>query len=395
MEVKSVAIDKTTGDHQRLRVFVHLARAFGRTAWKQRWEKGEIVGINHDDPYGYRQAEQMGCIVEQSEDIPEGPIKRLLRLGVRVLLGFDFVHAWSNRKGILAADVVWTHTESQALAVLMLMRLYNSPGHRPAVIAQTIWVMDSWETYSALRRSIYCGLLRHADTLTFHSLSATDKAKKLFPATPIELVKYGIRADQPLETIERPTHLPIHILSMGTDRHRDWPTLIQAVQNHARYEAKVATRAKIDDLLALAKNVARVRATNNDQLMELMQWADLVVVPLVDNLHASGITVIEEAVLCGIPVIATDAGGLRSYFSADEITYVPVNDSQALRFAIDHLMADDDLRQGKARRALERMKSGDLNSRSFVARHVEISNSILQSREAEHSSERLAVLTGR
>ncbi|HEX4284352.1 MAG TPA: glycosyltransferase family 4 protein [Terracidiphilus sp.] len=370
-----------------LRVFVHLARGFGRAAWKERWDRGQIVGINHDDPYGYRQAEQMGCSVQQSEDPPEGRLMRLFRLATRALLGFDFWHAWSNREGIFNADVVWTHTESQCLAVLLLARFRRSDARRPAIIAQTVWVMDSWESYGAPRRWFYRSLLRQADMLTFLSPSAAAKAQSLFPHQHVEFIKYGIRADQSLAIIDREKHAPIRILSMGTDRHRDWPTLIAAIRNDARYQARAVTGAKIDALLAGASNITKERAKSNTELMALLSWADVIVVPLVENLHASGITVLEEAVLCGIPVIVTDVGGLRSYFDSQEVTYVRANDPQGLRAAIDALMADDETRRKKAACALARMKQGDLNSRSFVARHVELSQQLLHPSQIRKPSE--------
>lgn len=106
-----------------IRVFVHLAHGFGAANWQQRWDRGEIIGINDRLPYGYFWAAEDGCAIEHSEDRPEGLFGRLLRLGIRVALGFDFVHAWRNRRGIADAEVVWTHTESQHLAVLLLLRL--------------------------------------------------------------------------------------------------------------------------------------------------------------------------------------------------------------------------------------------------------------------------------
>jgi glycosyltransferase involved in cell wall biosynthesis len=393
-EVKRRIMDTPTNESE-LRVFVHLAHGFGRAAWKKKWDQGKIVGINHDDPYGYRQAEEMGCIVEQSDDYPEGRVRRLLRLGVRAILGFDLLHAWNNRKSIFGAEVVWTHTESQALAVLMLARISGSSAASTAMIAQTVWVMDSWESYSSIRRAVYRSLLRRADILTFLSPSAAAKARELFPDRRVEFIQYGIRADQSLAVIHREKHAPVRILSMGTDRHRDWSTLVAAIQNDSRYLAKAVTGAKIDGLLANVTNITRERAATNDALLTLLNWADIVVVCLVENLHASGITVIEEAVLCGVPVIATDAGGLRSYFSPEEITYIPPKSPQALRSAIDLLIANDELRQGRAKRALTRMKDGDLNSRSFVARHVELSNGLRQARRMGHISETLSVAAER
>ncbi len=40
------------------------------------------------------------------------------------------------------------------------------------------------------------------------------------------------------------------------------------------------------------------------------------VVPLKPNKHASGITVMEEAALHGLPMVVTDTGGLKAYFDA-------------------------------------------------------------------------------
>ncbi len=64
----------------------------------------------------------------------------------------------------------------------------------------------------------------------------------------------------------------------------------------------------------------------------MFDWADLVVVPLKPNLHASGITVIEEAVILGLPVICSHAGGLEAYFSAEEVFYVEGGGSRAIAY---------------------------------------------------------------
>ncbi len=358
-----------------MKVFVHLAHGFGRESWKSRFDKGEIIGINHDDPYGYQQASAMGCTLQQSEDYPEGRFGRLVRLGVRAVFGFDLVHAWRNRRGIFNAEVIWTHTESQSLAISLLMKLRRSA--KPKLIAQTVWLMDAWDTYAGLRQRLYLSLLRSADLLTFLSPPAMRKAQHLLPSKPTAFLLYGIRTDQPLEVLDRPGHTPARLLMLGNDRHRDWLTFIAALKNDARYTAKAITRAPLAEQLQAVSNITQEVPTNNDELFALFRWADIVVICLTENLHASGITVVEEAVLCGLPVICTHVGGIESYFTEDEITYVPVGDPEAVRQAIQRLTADPVLREGKVRRALARMKTGDINSRSFVARHVELSHTLL------------------
>ncbi|HTO64817.1 MAG TPA: glycosyltransferase family 1 protein, partial [Bradyrhizobium sp.] len=103
-----------------IQVFVHLAYGFGVQSWERRWRDGKILGLNEPKPYGYYRAETMGCSVSYSEYREESLAGKLLRLALRVVLGFDLVHAWRNFEAMKNADVIWTHTESQFLAILML-----------------------------------------------------------------------------------------------------------------------------------------------------------------------------------------------------------------------------------------------------------------------------------
>ena len=82
---------------RRIRVFVHLARGFGAQRWEQRLRSGEVVGLNEHLPYGYFWAEEEGCAVTYSEDKNETLPERLVRMGMRWILGFDLIHAWCNR----------------------------------------------------------------------------------------------------------------------------------------------------------------------------------------------------------------------------------------------------------------------------------------------------------
>lgn len=100
------------------------------------------------------------------------------------------------------------------------------------------------------------------------------------------------------------------------------------------------------------------------------------VVALKPNLHASGITVLQEAAIRGVAIVCTDTGGLRAYFSDKEIYYIPGSNSFELRNAIRKLAGDNELRWALAARAQERMKSGILSSRSYARRHAELSREL-------------------
>jgi hypothetical protein len=194
-----------SGARKPIRVFVHLARGFGAAQWQAKWDRGEIIGLNERLPYGYFWAQRDGCLIEYSEDHPEGPFGAAFRLGVRLLLGFDFVHAWRNRHGIYAAEIVWTGTESQYLAILLLLRIVGRR-QRPEVIAQSVWLFDSWPRLLTLKRWLYRRLIADAAVLTVHSKEGLKAVRALFPRQRSMFMPYGIRADDMVSPKQRIAH---------------------------------------------------------------------------------------------------------------------------------------------------------------------------------------------
>lgn len=360
---------------QPIRVFVHLAHGFGAAQWQAKWDRGEIIGLNERLPYGYFWAQENGCVVEYSEDCREIALGAAFRLGVRLLLGFDFVHAWRNRRGICAAEIVWTATESQYLAVLLLLRC-RSRGHRPKVIAQSIWLFDSWSRLARLKRSLYSRLIADAAVLTVHSEEGLKVARALFPRQRSMFMPYGIRADGMVSRAQRIVRPPIRVLSAGSDRHRDWATLVAALRDRADAELRIVA-PRLPAGLKLGANVSLVHPKTNQEYVDLYHWADVVALALNPNLHGSGITVIEEATVLGVPVVVTDIGGLSSYFSDQEIRYVPATHPAAMREAIVALADDDDERVRMVERAQRRMLEAGLTSRGFAQRHAELSRQLL------------------
>jgi glycosyltransferase involved in cell wall biosynthesis len=297
-------------------------------------------------------------------------------MGVRWLLGFDLIHAWRNRSGIFNADVVWTHTESQHLAILLLLAL-RPQRRRPKIIAQSIWLFDRWPRFSPLRRLFYARLLSRADLLTVHSPDNLQRARELFPGIRSRLVLFGVRNDRLDEVRHRPVPCPIRVLSLGHDEHRDWDTAIAAIRGWNGCELKIVSPRVSEHRVKDIPNITKASPRSAQELEALYDWADIVVLTIKPNLHASGITVIMEATVLGLPVVCTDTGGLRAYFRDDEVRYVLPRDTVELRRAIAGLAADDEGRRGMVARARARMQSHDLSSRSYALRHAELSRELL------------------
>ncbi len=363
-----------------VRVFVLLAHGFGARNWTSQWTQGKIAGINERLPYGFFHAADGGWTVEYSEDEPERKLVQYLRSGLRLILGFDLIHAWRNRQSIYAADVIWTSTEYEHLAVLLLL-LRRPPGHRPQVIAESVWLFDRWPRMLPPWRWLYRRLMADADALTVHSPENLRVARALFPGQRVEFVRFGIDANAIKSAERRKSNHPLRIVALGNDIHRDWRTLIEAVKSIDDCEVRIGgkrIRWRTRGRTRGVRQIVMRRSTSAQEVAELYERADLVVVPLKPNLHASGITAVCEAVTRGVPVICTDTGGLRAYFSDTEVRYVAPGDPVALRNAIVELGGDPDLRFELVKRAQAKIVGSSLSSRSYALRHRALSVELIR-----------------
>ncbi len=373
----SLASDQSCSD-QRINVFVHLAASHDAREWNRRWKNKTLVGINDPSPYGYARANLMGCHVRFSSAQVESFASKYFRLAMRLILGFDLIHAWRNAKAILAADVVWTHTESQFLAVSALLKFAKpSPKKRPKIIGQAVWLLDRWKTLPGPHRMLYRQLIGEIDVLTVHSHENAKIARELFPNTRVEVVLFGIPNEKRMPVEIRPAH-PIRVLSLGNDRHRDWDVAVSALAGRPDVELTIVSSTARPQISPDTRNVRILEVTDNLELQRLFEEATLMLVPLKPNKHASGITVLQEAALMGLPIIATDTGGLRAYFDDDAVVYLPPSDPAAIASAVTRVGRQPKLMEKLALAAQRRASSAELGCGAYVRRHVDLTKDLLQ-----------------
>jgi glycosyltransferase involved in cell wall biosynthesis len=333
--------------------------------------------------YGYHHAQSDAFALTYSQDARESKPVKLLRRGLKAALGFDFIHTWRNRAEMLRSDVIWTHTEQEWLsAALMLLLSGRKAGDDagPLLLAQSVWLLDKWPSYGILRSWLYRKLMTRADQLTTLASENAELCQRYFERDAKPLF-YGLNTqDFPVKApTEWKPDTPIRIAAIGNDRDRDWETLIKAFGNDARYTVKLATRRRIPASLR-APNVEIALFSGIKKQHELYDWADVIVVPLRPNSHASGITVMLEAAAVGKPMVVTNVGALQDYFPANEAAYIPPFDPQALREAVDQLAASptDALRQAQA--AAAGLLSRDLTTQNYAMQHVRVTQEMLRAR---------------
>lgn len=362
------------------RVAIVLRHGLDPAAWARRHERGEVVDRT---PYAYHLAESAFSL-EWSSDRAEGTVARWWRMSCRRLLGFDFVHVWRNRALLRGADAIWTHTEREHLAVAML-KLLNPRAYRGASIAQSVWLWDLWPSISRARRLFFRALLRRHDVELVLSRCNREVSSSAVPGRAVVRLPFGTHFAQPATSEPRPAAPTV--LVVGNDRHRDWELIVEVARRLPQLELDVLSLADTVRDLPWPSNV-RVRSANQGSLLrEVYPSATVVALPLKENRHASGCTVAIEALSAGLPVVATDVGGIDEYLADSGSALVPLGDVDAFAAAVVDAVSLDragDIAQPRRR---------GLSEEDYVARLVSVTWSVLADRPLDPMVDQFAPMT--
>lgn len=350
----------------RPQVHIHLDHGRSPERWRQRYIRGEVWETS---PYGYEYAQSF-YDTSFSHDHTESSLTRFLRRGAYWALGFDLVHALRNARALAQADVVWTHTEHEHLAVVAALRLTRAR-RRPRIVAQSVWLWDHWDAQPAWRRRLVRSLLGDVAVHTTFSPLGTDRAREVLgPRARVHTVPYGTHAVAGLGDRVPRQDGTVRVVAPGNDRDRDWAVLLEAARRDPSLEVRVLTKRRLPAIAYQLPNVSVQRATRTSQLLEHYTWADVVAVPLQPNLHVSGSTVSIEGLNLGLPVVVTREGGLDSYFDDEDVHFTrpgdPASWVQALHEAAERDARDPGLRARRQQVPVER----GLTARDYIHRHV-------------------------
>jgi glycosyltransferase involved in cell wall biosynthesis len=372
--------------HPSRRAFVLLAPTRNVSDWQDRYRKGLIPDWS---PYGYGHAQECGYSLIYSQTQRDSLAVRAFDAAVRIVLGFKVVHVARNWKAISdpSVDAIWTHTEREFLPLLFLSLFARRS--LPPVIAQSVWLIDEWRRAGLLHRLIARALMRRAALCTFLSPVNAQEAERLDLGDHRRIVAFGVSLDSFPMTEPKPRLVDdkIRIFTLGNDRHRDWSTFAKAFCNDPRFEIFAATSTSS---LPSAGSNWHARQCTHAEVIERYQWADVVVVPLTENQHASGITSVLEATLLGRPVVASDTGGLDWYFDRDEIALCPVGDARLLAEAAQTLAWSPERTRQKVHAAQATVARKDLSSRGFALRHVEMTEALLRAKAVSRKASGMA-----
>ena len=357
------------------RVFVFLQHGLSLEAWRDRRDPERST--NTESPYGYAAAMHV-TEMSWSKDACERHIVRVVRRALRRMLGFDLLHAWHNRRALTSTEVVWTHTERESLAALMVLRLLRA---KARVIAQSVWLWDEWPRRSWLMRRFHLSLLKGAAVEVTLSEANKARARQIRHTENVYCVPFGAGVNEALaeQILAEPrASSEFYVLAVGSDRHRDWATLHEAARALSGVRFRVATLDSAYPKDGAPSNVDVSSARTLEECYRLYAGAALVILPLTPNLHASGCTVALEAQRFGKPLVTTDVGGLSLYLGDRGVYLYNACDPESLTRTI--AVALDDQRSGRygAETDREFLASKGLTAEDYAARFFLLTRWLLE-----------------
>lgn len=336
-------------------------------SWRRRHAAGEVADAT---PYGYDTATDFD--LRWSTAGPESVLSRRLRQRLVALLGFDLVHAWRNRRLLRWADVVWTHTEREHLAVTAVQSML--PGRKAPVLAQSVWLWDRWPTWPRWRRALVAALLRAQPIECTHSRVNADASAAAVPGRRVMVLPFGtalagVGGSDHERSADEARSRPL-VLAPGNDADRDWHLLLAVAERCPHLDFRVATSRASVRAMPWPAHVRCEPTGMRAEIADLYRRASVVAVPLRPNRHASGATTCIEATGAGRAVVATRTGGIEDYLPADT-RLLEVGDVDGWVRALDEVCAT------RTSVRTEFVADSGLTGADYVARYAAVTDDLL------------------
>lgn len=297
---------------------------------------GNTMSVDPDAPVSVAKLNarfrDQGLIIDQLD--PYGRPWNPFAKSHTLLSGIDLVRSFGVLIGRRGYDAVITDFESPALIPLLLRGVAR---YRPPIVMVDIGLAPGWK----LRDKILDMVVPRIDGIVaLGSVQVDYIQQRWHPRGIVTFVPMHIDTEFYRPSPFQPNRT---ILTVGDDIGRDFDTLLVATEG---LDAEVVL--KTGRPIAERESLPRVRRIKQrlDWLEYRQMFADarFVVIPVAETIHASGVGSLLEAMAMGKPIVATGSAGLRDYLVHEEnALVVPCGDPQAMRAAVQRLLADDDL----------------------------------------------------
>jgi glycosyltransferase involved in cell wall biosynthesis len=287
--------------------------------------------------------------------------------------------AWNLRELTTPYELGRTDVVFTPLAALLPLA---ARGRRLPVIVINFGLNLIWRRASRARRVLLRSSLRAATRVICLGAAQREELVASAGLDPARVVTMPIPVDteffQPGGEHDGARHA---VLTVGKDLARDYGTFIEAVRPLA-VDATIVAHPRNLQGHQLSPNVTARVGLAFPELRDLYTCAECVVLPqrseeYVYGSEGGGLTALLEAMAMGRPIVASDRAILHDYVTDGvEALLVPPEDPDALRAAIERVLADPELARSLGSAARARVESAH-TSQGFAARLAPLLRSVI------------------
>ncbi len=279
-----------------------------------------------------------------------------LRRATSMLGGYpgDFASVLACRRGLNAADVVFSTVDTVGIPLTLLARRGLV---RPPIVYAAIGLPERLEQLRSPRaEQAYLDAYRRLHTIVAYGAGEVEALQDwLGEGGPqVVLVPFGVDADY---FRPDPTPPETDVVSIGADPHRDYELLLSVARRHPAASFRVI--ASRDQAAALAAAPPNVRVEHDVPLgvaRDRLRSARVVALPVRDNTYSGATTVLLQAMASGKPVVVSRTAAIAHGYHLEDgsnCVLVPPGDAEALASAVGTLLDDDERAHAIGARARE------------------------------------------
>ncbi|MHA6513098.1 glycosyltransferase family protein [Tessaracoccus sp. Z1128] len=305
-------------------------------------------------PYGIDKLADFGYELVEVP-LAETQLHRKLRDVAEHRLGVPLDKTLRSAPKVPSVDVVLAFLERQALAPSWLKVHRIPPFSRKPLAMLACWLADELRALPADDRRDAARRYAGVDLTMVWSTNQIDILfDSGFDPDRVEAISFGFAPG--LFPFVDPLERDGTIAAIGSDRGRDYPTLLEAVRGT---DLAVDLYCRDDNLegAPLPDGVRLVGIVPFEKYRAVLRRVGVVAVPTKVMAYPTGQTVALEAAASGAAVVLTDTPAMREYFPEGTALFAAPGDQDGWRNALRSLRDDPDLRTGLGRRGAQHVRS--------------------------------------